>query len=89
MIKNDEILISAGKGSYKKDFLEVEFLINEKKYKVKDLFEKIFVLENENKELRVRLENAINAENKVDSMLVQSLDIAQKKLVRIEKKLED
>lgn len=84
-----ELLLKSGRGSYAKDILKLEFVYDGHIYSVGDLFDEIFKLQDELKALKQELAVKEQAQNKVDGLMTQSLDLLHKKIARVEVMLND
>lgn len=81
-----EFLLKSGKGSYAKDALRLEFVYNGTIFTVGDLFDKIFQLEDQIRELKKDLAVKDHNQAKIDGLIADSIETLSTKVARLEYK---
>jgi len=89
--KNLQLVSTYGEGFQHKymDLLEFKYSVDGTIYSIRDIFTKLFEMEENNKTLREALKNALEAIDKVETLTTQSIDLLDVRTLKIQKDLDE
>lgn len=89
--KNLQLISTYGESMQHKymDLLEFKYSVDGNIYSVRDIFMKLFEIEENNKNLKNALKGALEAIDKVESLTTQSIDLLDVRTLKIQKDLDE